>query len=345
VVDRLAASEEPRWLAFAGLMGSLTGLYDGSFESGGAKARADEALAVFEPVGDDLGIAWAHWLRRWSAWMDCRADEAIDAVAMAAPHARAVDDQVLIQALDWATLGASYYGPGHLSDTIRIGESLLVERAGHELVCANVGCLLGTAIALTGEHDRGRAMTAASVAVQREAGMLVMAGSGSMARAYIEVAANDLEAAERILRDGLEELDRLGDRAYYATVAVVLVDVLVRRGEHDEAATWCRVIRETTAAGDLVNFLGVDALEGYLLAHAGDLERGEQLVRRAAEQACDVDFFWIKSLVFTAFGKTLALAGKGAEAVEAFETAHRIYEAKGDSASAAYVRELLDSTT
>jgi predicted negative regulator of RcsB-dependent stress response len=181
------------------------------------------------------------------------------------------------------------------------------------------------------------------VAVQREAGMLVVAGAGAMARAYIEVAAGDLDAAERILRDGVEELERLGDRAYYATATMVLVDVLLRRGKYDEAASLCRVIRDTTGSADVVNLLGVDALEGYLLARRGDIEAGERLVRRAAEQAAAVDFFWIRGLVFNAVGTTLALAGKRAEADEAFRTALRIYESKGDVARVAETRELLAS--
>ena len=78
-------------------------------------------------------------------------------------------------------------------------------------------------------------MAAISMAVEREAGMLVMAGAGAMWRAYIEVSADDLEAAEHLLRDGIEELERVGDRAYYATVALVLADVLRRQGQYDEA--------------------------------------------------------------------------------------------------------------
>jgi len=73
------------------------------------------------------------------------------------------------------------------------------------------------------------------------------------------------------------------------------------------------------------------------VARAGDLEGGERLARRAAEQAAKVDFFWIKGLVFSAFRKTLALADKRAEAVEAFETALRLYEGKGDATSAAQI--------
>jgi tetratricopeptide (TPR) repeat protein len=343
VADRLGSSEQPRWQAFAGLVASLTELYAGRFDGVRANARADEALAVFEPSGDDLGMAWAHWVRRWSAWMACRAEEAMEAVRLVASHARAADDQVLVNDLDWAMLAASYFGPGHLRDTIRIGESLLAERAGHELACANVMFMLGAAIAINGDHDRGRTMTATALAVQREAGMLVMASAGAMGRGYIEVAAGDLEAAEQILRDGLEELERLGDRAYYATAALVLADVLQQRRKYDEAASWCRVIRETTGSDDVVNILGVDALEGYLLARAGDLEGGERLTRHAAEEAAEVDFFWIRGLVFTAHGKTLALAGQRSEAVEAFETALHTYENKGHVTAAAQTRELLAS--
>jgi tetratricopeptide (TPR) repeat protein len=345
VAGRLAASDQPRWQAFAGLVVSLTELYVGTFDTVRGKVRVDEALAVFEPSGDDLGMAWAHWLRWWSAWMACRAEEAGEAARLAAVHARAADDQALAAALAFSTLGASYFGPTHLRDTIRIGESLLLEHAGHELTCANVKVILGAAIAITGDHERGRAMTATAVAVQREAGMLVIAGAGAMGRAYIELAAGDLEAAEQLLRDGLEELERLGDRAYYATVGLVLAEVLRRQGDYDEAASWCRVVRETTGSDDVVNDIGVDALEGYLLARAGDLEGGERLARRAAEQAARVDFFWIRGLTFTMFGKTLALAGKPADAVEAFETALRTYESKGDATSAAQVRELLASVS
>jgi class 3 adenylate cyclase/tetratricopeptide (TPR) repeat protein len=345
VADRLAAVEVPRWRAFAGVVLSLTELYDGTWAGTRGATRAAEALAVFEPSGDDLGIAWAQWLRYWSAWLACRADEAADAAKAVAPHAQAADDQMLLNALGGAMLGTSYFGPGHLRDTIRVGQSMLADYVGHPVACADVELWLGAAIAITGDRDRGRAMTSAAVVVQREAGMLVLAAAGAMAQSYIEVAAGDLNAAEHVLRKGVAELDRLGDRAYLATETFVLADVLRRQGKYDEAASCCRVVRETTGPGDLINLIGADALEGYLRARAGDLDGGEPMVRRAAEQAAKVDFFWIKGLVFTVFGETLALAGKHADAVEALDTALRIYENKGDATSAAHVRELLVSVS
>jgi hypothetical protein len=105
------------------------------------------------------------------------------------------------------------------------------------------------------------------------------------------------------------------------------------------------VVRETTGSGDLVNDLGVDALEGYLSARTGDLENGLRLVRGAAERAAHVDFFWTRGLVYTALGKTLVLAGESADAVKAFEVALRVYDDKGDVTSARQTRELIASVS
>jgi tetratricopeptide (TPR) repeat protein len=324
---------------------SFTEIYAGDFDGTRATARAHDALAVFEPIGDDFGIAWAHWIRRWAAWMACRAVEAADAVGLAAPHARATGDQALVNALDWARLVAAYFGPTHLRETVRIAESLLVEHAGHEVACATVQYLLGAAIGLTGDHDSGRVMNATAIAIQREAGMFVMAAARTVSRAHIEMSAGDLSAAEQLLRAALDELRPVGDRAHYATVALTLADVLERQGRYDEAAAWCRVVRETTGSGDLVNDLGVDALEGYLSARTGDLENGLRLVRGAAERAAHVDFFWTRGLVYTALGKTLVLAGESADAVKAFEVALRVYDDKGDVTSARQTRELIASVS
>ncbi len=106
-----------------------------------------------------------------------------------------------------------------------------------------------------------------------------------------------------------------------------------------------RVVRDTTGPSDLVNLIGIDALEGYLKARSGDLEGGERLIRRAVAAAGEVDFFWIRGVTFELAGETFALTGKPAESVEAFETALRIHEGKGDVASMARVRERLASIT
>ena len=261
-------------------------------------------------------------------------------------HARAAGDQALATVHGHVDAGCIlFYGPGPLDEVIQTGEELLVHYTRHEVTSAAIKGLMGEAVALMGDADRGRSTAREGSMVQREAGLLVMAASTSMGLAYIEMAAGDLVAAEQVLQEGAEELDRLGDRAYYATVVLVLAVVLKQQGRYDEARAKCGVVRETTGPDDRVNVIGVDALEGYLVARSGDLEGGERLVRRAAVAAGEVDFFWVRGVAFELLGETFLLAGKRDEAVEAFETALRIHEGKGDAAGMTRLREHLAPLT
>ncbi len=345
VAAMLAASDQPRAQAFAGLAVSLAELFDGTFDTVRNGARLDAADAFFEPAGDELGLAWTALLRWWEVWTSCRAIAAYDAAVSGAMHARAAGDQALATVMDMSTLGALFYGPGPLDEVIQTGEELLVHYTRHEVTSAAIKGLMGEAVALMGDADRGRSTAREGSMVQREAGLLVMAASTSMGLAYIEMAAGDLVAAEQVLQEGAEELDRLGDRAYYATVVLVLAVVLKQQGRYDEARAKCGVVRETTGPDDRVNVIGVDALEGYLVARSGDLEGGERLVRRAAVAAGEVDFFWVRGVAFELLGETFLLAGKRDEAVEAFETALRIHEGKGDAAGMTRLREHLAPLT
>ncbi|MDH4178655.1 MAG: hypothetical protein OEV72_13870, partial [Thermoleophilia bacterium] len=177
----------------------------------------------------------------------------------------------------------------------------------------------------------------------RDAGLLVAAAAGSMHVWFVEQQAGDLGAAERALRSGLDELDRLGDRAYYPTVAVLLADTLARGGAYDEAQRWCAVVRETTAPSDLVNIMIVDAVEGMLLARRGDHHGGERLARRGAALADTIDFWDHKARAYELLAETLELCGKPDEARTTLDKALAVCEAKGDVPGAARVRELLGS--
>jgi tetratricopeptide (TPR) repeat protein len=250
---------------------------------------------------------------------------------------------VLAEELRRMVVGCSFFGPGHIDETVRAAESLLASYEGHPLAAAMAGIVLGGALAVQGDAERGRELVSAANEKRREAGLLVNAAGGSMAASRVELAAGDLEAAERILRQGLEELERLGGGTYYPTAALLLADVLEQRGRYDEASRLCPVIRETSDPNDLVNFIGVEALEGYLLAREGDVEGGERLVRRAVERAEGTDFYDQKGRAFELLAQTLALAENRPEALQAAQDALSIYEAKGDKAATKRARVLLAS--
>jgi class 3 adenylate cyclase/tetratricopeptide (TPR) repeat protein len=338
----LAASDDRRFRAFADMVTDLIDFMVGEHEPERTRQRIDGAMNVFEELGDEFGMAWAEWMRYGSAWFACRAEEAEAAARRGAVHAELAGEEVLAEELRRSVVGCSFFGPGHIDETVRAAESLLATYEGHPLATAMAGMTLGRALAVQGDADRGREFVWAAIEKRREAGLLLEAAGGCMSASHVETAAGDLEAAERVLRQGLEELERLGGGSYYPTAALMLADVLERRGRYDEASRLCPVIRDTSSPSDLVNFIGVDALEGYLLARDGDLEGGERLVRRAVERAEGIDFYDNKGRAFELLALTLALAEKP-EAVQAAQDALSIYEAKGDKAATEGARELVAS--
>jgi class 3 adenylate cyclase/tetratricopeptide (TPR) repeat protein len=339
----LAESDDPRFRSFADMIETMTDCFTGQYNPESAIPRIDAAMIVFQELGDELGMAWADWIDNVASWEACRARDAQAAALRGIAHAEAADDRALAHELRKNVVATTFFGPDHIDEAIRAAESLLEEVAGHSLETATAGGMLGRALAVKGDVERGRALEKASFEKSHEAGLLVYAAAGCMSIALVEVAGGELGEAERVLRAGIEELDRLGDRGFYATAVLILAELLEHQGRYDEAAALCKVIRETTASGDLVNVIGVDALEGWLLARAGDLEAGEQMVMRAVERAEHIDFYDQKALVFVMLAKTHEVAGRRGEAVAAAQVALAIFEAKGDKASTARLRELVSS--
>ena len=102
-------------------------------------------------------------------------------------------------------------------------------------------------------------------------------------------------------------------------------------------------MRETLNEDDLTDVIGVDAVEGFLEAIAGEHDEGLRLSVRAVDVAATIDMYEYKARAYEWHARTLALVGKRPEAREAAATALAVYEAKGDIPATAWARELLDS--
>jgi hypothetical protein len=119
--------------------------------------------------------------------------------------------------------------------------------------------------------------------------------------------------------------------------------VLTRRGAYEEAQRWCDEVRAALREEDLADAIGVDAMEGFLVAQRGGLAEGERLTRRAAERAAEIDHYDIKSRVYEWRARTLAIAGEPAEAREAAAIWLSFCEAKGDVSAIGWARGFVDS--
>ncbi len=113
----------------------------------------------------------------------------------------------------------------------------------------------------TRRHPRGR--------------KLVEAAATSQSVAFVELRAGAPDAAEDVLRHGIAELDRLGNRELPRDDGAA-----ARRSRWPpEARTrrpprWCAEVRGTLNEDDLTDVIGIDAVEGFLAAVAGGARRG-----------------------------------------------------------------------
>jgi class 3 adenylate cyclase/tetratricopeptide (TPR) repeat protein len=341
-VAEFEASGDPRFQLFAEALRLWFPFSWGGYDSELAPKQITDLRRKMEPVGDDLALAWIELLTFAVSWSALRAEEGRAAAVRGAEHAERAGQPALAAWLRQWEGAALAFGPTPVDDVIRFTTEILEASTSPQ---DRSGALrrLGRMLACRGEFDRAREVSLEGANISRKAGMLREAAAAVQGMAFIEVRAGDLEAAEAALRPGIEELDALGDRAFYATVVCMLADILVDRGRDEEAARWCARARETTSPSDLDAVSHVAAIEGLLAARRGEFEIGERLARNAVEMLAESDFYEHTGGMRMLLARTLVECGKPDEARENALEALAIFEAKGDEPGADKIRKFLDS--
>jgi ATP/maltotriose-dependent transcriptional regulator MalT len=155
---------------------------------------------------------------------------------------------------------------------------------------------------------------------------------------YVEMLAGDLEAAERIARDAVATLERMGERGYLSSAAALLAHALADRGELGEAERFSRTSEDAAAADDAFSQVLWRSARAKVRAARGELAEAEALAREAVGVAERTDLLNTHGDTLVDLGDVIALAGRRAEAAALLEQAAEIFERKGNSASLARVR-------
>ena len=83
-------------------------------------------------------------------------------------------------------------------------------------------------------------------------------------------------------------------------------------------------------------------MKAKLLAQQGALEEAERYAREAVELASGTDFVTDHGFALENLAEVLQMSGRPGDAVPEVERALRLYDAKGDTHSAARTRALLE---
>jgi tetratricopeptide (TPR) repeat protein len=337
-------SSDPVTRALVAITASLQFTGPADMDASAREALREEARAVLEAVGHDHGLALYWWSLAQESWMKCRAEDAAAACERALTHIKNPSvSRSLVEAVEYRLASCYFFGPTPLVEAIRRVEEI---RAGAHGVLAPVwvGGVLGRLLAARGDLDRARELTAAGRSVSRDAGLLVSSAGLCMAQGDVEFRAGNPAEMERVLREGVEELEALGDSHYLGTVAIVLAECLYRRGADDEEIeALCNAGRETTGADELLNCGWLDLVGGLVHARRGEYEEAEQCSAGAVARADASDFFPSRSFARIYLGEVLALSGRLDAAAVAAASGLEIPDAKGDVAAAARHRERLAS--
>jgi len=301
----------------------------------------EEALEIFEQEQDHQGIARYWWAVAIDAWFRLRATETAEASKRALEH---LDRAGLSHGRIAEPIRARLIG-AYTASRIPVDEAIPLVRAvgarkGGALASAWEGVVLGRLYAMRGEFELARELVRGGRQAYVDAGMLVSAGGISMSEAELELRAGDLAAAERVLREGLEMLEAIGERGYYPTAALDLADILYDQGCYDDIPEWTEKSRATTGSDDLVNFVFLDSIEGALLARAGRFDEGVARGRNAVDLTATIDHVETRVRALRYFAEVLTLAGRVEEAERVAAEALASLDEKGDVTGAARMREL-----
>ena len=298
---------------------------------------SEEAVRVFEELGDELGLARA-W-RRLATAAEVRGHFAIAAqgTERALTHARAAGDrQEEARSLD-RLCTALLYGPTGSEDAIARCEVLLEHARQNPMMEASVSSSLAGLAAMRAQFDRARQLARRAGSIYEDLGLRLPHGGLLWIAGDIELLAGNAVAAERELRRGYEFLAGIGVQA---GLAAQLARALYLQGRYDEAWAFTEIREEkrmTTLSR--VAWLGIRA---RLEARAG--RRGEALecARKGVELAETTDAANTRADALLDLAAVLELGGQQRdESAEAIRRAAEIYEAKGNLPSLRTARALL----
>ena len=286
-----------------------------------------------EAAADHAGLARLWHLRGMLWWIQERSADAERAWQRAATEAETASDaRVVHDAVGWEAASVAL-GPTPVPRAIarcrQICRILIDDPWAYALALQPLASLH----AMRGEFD-----TAFGLLDESEATLAAISPSLDAAvshpEVYVSMMAGDLDRAERHLRQGKRELQRLGERAVLASTEGYLAQVMLLAGrdaEADRAARRCARLATTADAGAQCAWRRVRA---RLLSAQGQHRQALTLAREAVQIVANTDHLNSQGDAMVDLAVVLAADGSQREAAEALATGVDRYRAKGNVVSA-----------
>jgi class 3 adenylate cyclase/tetratricopeptide (TPR) repeat protein len=307
------------------------------------RAELEEAVRVFEELGDDAALATVWTELAQIEWMPCRYERAEIAARRAIEYARRSGDERIIAAPLLLAIAAAMFGTALPAEGIAGLDELSQELSRSRQMAAFALVSRGYYLGMEGSFDEARRLLDAAHEVERALGLRFDMGANREQLGQLELYAADAAAAERAYRENYDISDELGDEGHKSTGAANLARALCALGRFDEAEGYAEMAVRIAAEDDLASQTAGRSARALVLAARGELAEAERLAREAVALYADAETPNLQGDAWMDLAKVLRTAGKPAESAAAAREALSLYERKGNAPASASTRAFIEA--
>jgi DNA-binding SARP family transcriptional activator/tetratricopeptide (TPR) repeat protein len=289
---------------------------------------SDRAIAVFEGLGDELGLARAWRLASQAHYLDGRPGLCRDASERALVHARRADDSFEEREIvEWLVI-VLLLGPTPAPEAMARCSELLDQEWDDPMVPAEVCSAAAVLYAMQGREPEAEELIERARLAMSDAGEWIWIVS--FWYGFIRTWHGDLAAAEVDLRPAYEALKVAGERSHFSSIAHSLSAVAYAQGRWDEAEQLTIECERACRPNDHHSRILWRSIRAKVLARRGEFDEANRLAKEALALAEAGDFLMAHADALMDYAEVLELAGLGDEAARALEEAIDLHSQKGN---------------
>jgi tetratricopeptide (TPR) repeat protein len=301
---------------------------------------AERAIAVFEELGDELGLARAWRLIAQAHYLDRRAAACAEVSERALAHAQEAQDPFEERELvEWLVI-ALLLGPTPTSEALARCTALLDEGWTDAWLRAEIWSAAAALVAMQGRGDEANELVGRSRRTMDDAGLWIWITT--FWHSFVLVLQGDPAAAEAVLRPTYEALGRMGETSHFSSIAHGLSNAVYLQGRYDEARRLTEECERATRANDIHSQILWRSTRAKTFARSGEHDEAERLARDALAIAESSDFLLAHADALSDLSEVLELAGHDRDAAEALSQSIELHERKGNPAAATACRARLE---
>jgi len=289
---------------------------------------AEQAIAVFQDLGDDLGLARAWRLVGQAHYLDRQGGPSGDANERALDYARRAGDRFEEREIvEWLVI-ALLLGPAPAPAASPRCERLLEEAGDDQALLPQILSALAALAAMQQRPDEASELIEQSRTIMNERGEWIWIVTFWWS--FVHLWQDDPDTAEQELRPAYDELAMIGEKSHFSSIAHALAAVAYAQGRYEEAERLARECEGACRANDVHSHILWRSILAKVLARRNDLAEAERLAREAVAFAETTDFLLAHADALADLADVLELAGRPDEAARAIEEAIVVYERKGN---------------